>query len=134
MKDIPFLKRIRTKVIFFSIVLSIVTITVTGLVIVSFSRSVLKRNIEQRNYQIARRASSEISLFYDDAVDLIRSASIVSSILPDPMMQLVALENMSDGQERYSRFRIYGENGEILATVEGAPEIKVDVRETGQPW
>ncbi len=117
MDNIPLLNRIGTRILLFSILVLILSILITGLMIINISTRVLRSNISQRNLQIARRASSEISLYIQDSIDQLRASSeIMTSLANDPLLQNIILENLSMNLDKYRNFYLTDQDGTITAT------------------
>ncbi|MGQ9630155.1 MAG: hybrid sensor histidine kinase/response regulator [bacterium] len=116
MDNIPFWRRIGTRTLIAFVIVSIISISTTGLVIVGLSARILRWNISQRNIQIARRASLEISRYMEDSVnELVAIAEILGPMHYDSWVQSAILENLSQNLERYRSICIVNERHEIVA-------------------
>ncbi len=117
MDDIPFWRRIGTRILAFSIVGITLSMLATGLMISSFATRTLKNNITQRNIQIARRAASEIALYIKDSLDQLRStAEILGTLYDNPFIRDMILENLTINLDKYRDLYLLDENGNIVAS------------------
>jgi len=112
-----FWKSIGTRVLISCLFISIIAITITGLLSARLSQNVLRKNISERNLQITRRASSEIALYMDNAHNTLASlAEILATIDRYDLLQEIILENLSMNLSRYTDFYILAMDGEVLAS------------------
>ena len=117
MDNIPFLKRIGTRIIIFSILILVLTILFTGLLIVRISAVVLRSNISQRNMEIARRTASEISLYINESLDQLYSTSeIMATLANEPLLRNIILENLSMNLDKYKCIYLLDRQGNIITT------------------
>ena len=93
MKRIPFIHRIATKILATLTFVSTLAVIATGAVLVSLSGRTLRSNISERNLQIARRASNEISLYIENSISDIEAAAEILAALKDPWIQDILLES-----------------------------------------
>jgi len=101
----------------FSTTVLILSILVTSLVIVSVSTGVIQKNVSQSNLEIARRAASEISLYFREALAQLRaSAEVLTTLSQDAVVQNLLLENLSLNLGKYRNLYLVQENGAQIAT------------------
>jgi PAS domain S-box-containing protein len=92
--DVPFLNRMWVRLAIASTVLAILVISFTAGFILRLAAEELRRNLTQRNEQIARRAAEEISTFIDGARStLTDSADTLQFLDRVPWVSEVLLEN-----------------------------------------
>ncbi len=129
---IPFFKRIGTKIGFTLIVVSFAAVIVTGVTLISLSTDTLKGNILQRNLQIARRATGEISLYLEDSRKELRNiGQILIQFHHNRYFQSMILENLVYNNDRYKNICLVDENGKLLAdsTLDDTSVIEIDKNE-----
>ena len=88
----------------------------TGAVLVALSGRTLRSNISERNLQIARRASNEISLYIENSISDVKAAADVLAALKDPWIQDILLENLSMTFKRFQSIYLVTETGEVIAS------------------
>lgn len=116
MKRIPFIHRIATKILATLTFVSTLAVIATGAVLVSLSGRTLRSNISERNLQIARRASNEISLYIENSIRDVKAAADVLAALKDPWVQDILLENLSMTFKRFQSIYLVAETGEVIAS------------------
>ena len=115
--NIPFFKRIGTRIIIFSTLVLVMAVLSTGLLIVRISTRVLRSNISQRNMEIARRTASEISLYIKDSLDqLYATSEIMATLVHDPLLRNIILENLSMNLDKYRCIYLLDGQGNIITT------------------
>ncbi len=116
MKSISFRKSIGTSILISTLLIPIIAITLTGVLAVRLSQNVLRKSISERNLQIARRASSQISQYIGNAHNTLASlAEILATIDRYDLIQEIVLENLSMNLNRYADFYILNREGKVLA-------------------
>ncbi len=116
MKSISFRKSIGTSILISTLLIPIIAITLTGVLAVRLSQNVLRESISERNLQIARRASSQISQYIGNAHNTLGSlAEILATINRYDLIQEIILENLSMNLNRYTDFYILDREGKVLA-------------------
>ena len=116
MQRIPFIHRIATKILATLTLVSILAVIATGAVLVALSGRTLRSNISERNLQIARRASNEISLYIENSISDVKAAADVLAALKDPWVQDILLENLSMTFKRFQSLYLVAETGEVIAS------------------
>ena len=116
MKRTPFIHRIATKILATLTVVSTLAVIATGAVLVALSGRTLSSNISERNLQIARRASNEISLYIENSISDVKAAADVLAALKDPWIQDILLENLSMTFKRFQSIYLVTETGEVIAS------------------
>ncbi len=116
MKRIPFIHRIATKILATLTFVSTLAVIATGAVLVALSGRTLRSNISERNLQIARRASNEISLYIENSISDVKAAADVLAALKDPWIQDILLENLSMTFKRFQSIYLVAETGEVIAS------------------
>ena len=116
MQRIPFVHRIATKILATLTVVSTLAVIATGAVLVTLSGRTLRSNISERNLQIARRASNEISLYIENSISDVKAAADVLAALKDPWVQDILLENLSMTFKRFQSIYLVAETGEVIAS------------------
>jgi len=116
LKRIPFIHRIATKILATLTFVSTLAVIATGAVLVSLSGRTLRSNISERNLQIARRASNEISLYIENSIRDVKAAADVLAALKDPWVQDILLENLSMTFKRFQSIYLVAETGEVIAS------------------
>ena len=116
MKRTPFIHRIATKILATLTVVSTLAVIATGAVLVALSGRTLRSNISERNLQIARRASNEISLYIENSISDVKAAADVLAALKDPWIQDILLENLSMTFKRFQSIYLVAETGEVIAS------------------
>ena len=116
MQRIPFIHRIATKILATLTFVSILAVIATGAVLVALSGRTLRSNISERNLQIARRASNEISLYIENSISDVKAAADVLAALKDPWVQDILLENLSTTFKRFQSIYLVAETGEVIAS------------------
>jgi PAS domain S-box-containing protein len=121
LERLPFANRISTKILITLTVVSTLAVIATGTVIVTLSGSTLRRNISERNLQIARRASNEIDLYIEDSIrDVTATASILGA-LKDPWVQDILLENLVVTFNRFQSISLVTASGQLIASSRLSP-------------
>ncbi len=124
MKRTPFIHRIATKILATLTVVSTLAVIATGAVLVALSGRTLRSNISERNLQIARRASNEISLYIENSISDVKAAADVLAALKDPWIQDILLENLSMTFKRFQSIYLVTETGEVIASTHlGGKEV-----------
>jgi PAS domain S-box-containing protein len=114
--QIPFFKRIGIKIVLILLVVSFTAVLVTGATLISLSTETLKVSILQRNLQIARRASSEITRYLEDSVKELKNvAQILVQFHDNRFFQSMILENLVYNNDRYGSICLVDEDGTVLA-------------------
>jgi len=116
LKRIPFIHRIATKILATLTFVSTLAVIATGAVLVALSGRTLRSNISERNLQIARRASNEISLYIENSISDVKAAADVLAALKDPWIQDILLENLSMTFKRFQSIYLVAETGEVIAS------------------
>ncbi len=115
MEKITISKSIRTKILAALLLVSAIAIAITGAALITLSGRILKQNIAQRNLQIARRASNEISLYLRDAVNELGAVAGIISPFSDPWLQDLLLENSSVSLKKFRNISLVDSEGSIAA-------------------
>ena len=108
-------KSIRTKILAALVLVSAIAIAITGAALITLSGRILKQNIAQRNLQIARRASNEISLYLSDAIGELGAVAGIISPFSDPWLQDLLLENSSFSLKKFRNISLVDSEGNIAA-------------------
>ena len=116
MERLPFANRISTKILITLTVVSTLSVMATGTVLVTLSGRTLRRNISERNLQIARRASNEISLYIEDAITEVRAIADVLAAVRDPWVQDILLENLVVTFSRFQSISLVTVSGRLIAS------------------
>ncbi|MEE9308911.1 MAG: hypothetical protein V3V57_15435, partial [Spirochaetia bacterium] len=116
MQRIPFIHRIATKILATLTFVSTLAVIATGAVLVALSGRTLRSNISERNLQIARRASNEISLYIENSISDVKAAADILAALKDPWVQDILLENLSMTFKRFQSIYLVAETGEVIAS------------------
>jgi PAS domain S-box-containing protein len=116
LERLPFAHRISTKILITLTVVSTVAVIATGSVLVTLSGRTLSRNISERNLQIARRASNEISLYIEDSIRDITATADILAALKDPWVQDILLENLVVTFHRFQSISLVTASGELIAS------------------
>jgi len=116
LQRIPLIHRIATKILLTLTFVSTLAVIATGAVLVALSGTTLRSNISERNLQIARRASNEISLYIENSIRDVKAAADVLAVLKDPWLQDMLLENLSMTFKRFQSIYLVAETGEVIAS------------------
>jgi PAS domain S-box-containing protein len=116
LERLPFKNRISTKILITLTVVSALAVMATGTVLVILSGRTLRRNIAERNLQIARRASNEIGLYIEDSIRDVQAAADILAALKDPWVQDILLENLAVTFKRFQSISLAGADGRIIAS------------------
>jgi PAS domain S-box-containing protein len=116
LERLPFAHRISTKILITLTVVSTLAVIATGSVLVTLSGRTLSRNISERNLQIARRASNEISLYIEDSIRDITATADILAALKDPWVQDILLENLVVTFHRFQSISLVTASGELIAS------------------
>jgi PAS domain S-box-containing protein len=121
LERLPFAHRISTKILITLTVVSTLAVIATGTVIVTLSGSTLRRNISERNLQIARRASNEISLYIEDSIRDVTATANILGALKDPWVQDILLENLVVTFNRFQSISLVTVSGQLIASSRLSP-------------
>jgi PAS domain S-box-containing protein len=113
---IPFIHRIGTKIYAALIIVSVFAVALTGAALVTLSGKTLRSNISERNLQIARRASNEISLYIENSINELEATADVVAAVRDPWTQDILLENLAVTYKRFENIHLVDEDGQVLAS------------------
>ena len=116
MQRIPFIHKIATKILATLTFVSTLAVIATGAVLVTLSGRTLRSNISERNLQIARRASNEISLYIENSISDVKAAADILAALKDPWVQDILLENLAVTFKRFQNIYLVAESGEVIAS------------------
>jgi PAS domain S-box-containing protein len=116
LERLPFANRISTKILITLAVVSTLAVMATGTVLVTLSGRTLRRNISERNLQIARRASNEISLYIEDAITEVRAIADILAAVRDPWVQDILLENLAATFSRFQSISLVTVSGRFIAS------------------
>ena len=116
MEPLPFIHRISTKIIITLTAVSILAVIATGSVLLTLSGRQLRANISERNLQIARRASNEISLYIEDSIRNVEAAADVLTAVDDVWTQDILLEVLAATFGRFDSLTQYAADGRLLAS------------------
>lgn len=116
MESLPFIHRISTKILITLTVVSTLAVITTGTVLLTLSGSTLRRNISERNLQIARRASNEIGLYIEDSIRDVAATADILAALKDPWVQDILLENLVVTFNRFQSMSLVAASGELIAS------------------
>ncbi len=130
MERIPFFHRIGTKIFATLIVVAILAVGITGTSLVTLSGNTLRSNISERNLQIARRASNEISLYVENSINELKAVADVVSALRDPWKQDLLLENLAVTFERFQQMHLVDSSQTLIAStlLDAADEPEFDLQ------
>jgi PAS domain S-box-containing protein len=116
LERLPFKQRISTKILVTLAVISTVAVIATGTVLLTLSGRTMRRNIAERNLQIARRASNEISLYIEDSIRDVRATADILAAVKDPWVQDILLENLAITFDRFQNICLVNASGQLLAS------------------
>jgi len=116
LESLPFIHRISTKILITLTVVSTLAVITTGTVLLTLSGSTLRRNISERNLQIARRASNEIGLYIEDSIRDVAATADILAALKDPWVQDILLENLVVTFNRFQSMSLVAASGELIAS------------------
>jgi PAS domain S-box-containing protein len=108
---------LRTKILITLVSISLVSIVITGGFIINLARDVLIWNIRQRNEQIARQASSEISRYMNNSLNNLKIIS--ETIIPvffDRWLLNMIIENISLNLREFNTILVVDTSGGIYAS------------------
>ncbi|MBN1699888.1 MAG: PAS domain S-box protein [Spirochaetales bacterium] len=108
---------LRTKILVALVGISIVSTGITGWFIINLARDVIIWNIQQRNEQIARQASREISRYIENSVNNLKIIS--ETIIPvffDKWLLNMIIENMSLNLREFKTIMIADTKGAVYAS------------------
>ena len=103
---IPFFKRFSIRTFAALISLSILSVMLTVTSLYFFSSAIMRKNVSQRNLQIARRASEEISLYIGDALNYLASLAEMLMPIQDPWKADIILENILVTYRKFSALHL----------------------------
>jgi PAS domain S-box-containing protein len=134
LERLPFKDRISTKILITLTAVSVLAVVATGTVLVILSGRTLRRNIAERNLQIARRASNEIGLYIEDSIRDLRAAADILAALKDPWVQDILLENLTVTFKKFQSISLAGADGRIIASsrLDNREDEPVDSRALSQ--
>ena len=127
---ISFFKKIGTKIAIVLIASSFGAIILTGFSLIGLSVETLKKNIFQRNLQIARRAIGEISLYLEDSINEPKVvAEFLIQIRNIELFADITLENLSYTNAKYRSIWLVNDHGSILAdsVLDDSAKYKIDL-------
>jgi PAS domain S-box-containing protein len=113
---VPFTHRISTKILITLTVVSTLAVIATGTVLLTLSARTLRRNISERNLQIARRASGEIDLYLEASLRDVAATVDILAALKDPWIQDILLENLVVTFGRFQSISLVDESGRIVVS------------------
>ena len=116
MERLPFKNRFSTKILITLTVVSTLAVIATGTVLLTLSARTLRRNISERNLQIARRASNEISLYIEDSIRDVKATAEILAALKDPWVQDILLENLAVTFDRFQSISLVTSSGQLRAS------------------
>ena len=116
MERLPFAHRISTKILITLTVVSTVAVIATGTMLATLSGRTLRRNISERNLQIARRASNEIGMYIQDSLLEVEATAEMLAAVNDPWIQDILLENLQMTFERFKSLSLLSPSGQLIAS------------------
>jgi len=116
LERLPFAHRISTKILITLTVVSTLAVIATGTMLVTLSGRTLRRNISERNLQIARRASNEIGLYIEDSIRDVTATADILTALKDPWVQDILLENLVVTFNRFQSISLVAQSGQLIAS------------------
>jgi len=116
LERLPFAHRISTKILITLTVVSTLAVIATGTVLVTLSGRTLRRNISERNLQIARRASNEIGLYIEDSIRDVKATADILTTQNDPWVQDILLENLVVTFDRFQSISLVTAAGDLIAS------------------
>ncbi len=112
---IPLTHRIGTRILAALVGVSLTAVCATGVTNVLVHGRLLRRNISDRNLQIAIRACDEIGLYLEDAAAEARAVGEMLGPFEDPWLREVLLGNLLAGLDKFERMRLVDGQGRVLA-------------------
>lgn len=116
MDRLPFAHRISTKILITLTVVSTLAVIATGTMLATLSGRTLRRNISERNLQIARRASNEIGLYIHDSLREMKATAEILAAVKDPWVQDILLENLLVTFQRFKSISLLTPSGQLIAS------------------
>ncbi len=98
--------------------IAIVSVTVTALSLYLVSSSAMRRNVSQRNLQIASRAAEEIDLYIQDSFNYLESLAGLLMPVRDPWVTDLMLENTTATYGKFSAIHLIDNSMAVLASSE----------------
>ena len=103
----PAVKSIGTRILLYTVLISFVSIIITGTAVLILAKNELGKNIAERNLQIAKQASSEISLYINDSMSEMKTiGEIIVPLSGNPYLQQIVLENLTLNNGRYREIHL----------------------------
>jgi len=127
---------IGTRIMTFTVFLSVIAILATGVIITINYLSLQKKSITQRNFQIAELAAGQTSLYLENARNELRAiAEVLATFDRNVIYQELILQNLAMKLENYRRLSITDRNSKIIlsSSLEEIP-WNLDGKKLDQAW
>ena len=98
--------------------MAVISVIVTAAALYLVSSSVMRRNVSQRNLQIARRAAEEINLYIEDSFNYLESLAEIMMPVRDPWVADLMLESTATTYRKFDAIHLIDENAGVLASSE----------------
>ena len=115
---IPFHRRFSFRTFIALLSIAIISVTVTAVAVYIVSSSAMRRNVSQRNLQIARRAAEEINLYIEDSFNYIESLAEILMPVRDPWVTDLMLESATTTYRKFDSIHLIDDNDAVLASSE----------------
>lgn len=116
-RDLPFWKRIGTRIFVSLIGICVLAICTTGILVVVRSRQSLKEEIMQRNLQIAKRAASEIARYMQESTDKVKAtANLLALVSENTFFQEVIVGSLQTNLFEHHNICVVDEYGTVVAS------------------
>jgi PAS domain S-box-containing protein len=114
--DVPLRNRMWVRLVLAMAVLLVLAIVITAGLVVRLSTEELRRNLTQRNEQIARRAAAEIRSYIDTARrDLAEMSDVLQFLERTPWVSSVLLANHAMASGMFDTVFLMDRGGQVLA-------------------
>ena len=98
--------------------IAIISVTVTAAALYLVSSSAMRRNVSQRNLQIARRAAEEIDLYIRDSFNYLESLAGLLTPVRDPWIADLMLESAAARYGKFYSIHLIDNSMTVLASSE----------------
>ena len=115
---IPFHRRFSFRTFTALLSIAIVSVTVTAVALYVVSSAAMRRNVSQRNLQIARRAAEEINIYINDSFNYLESLAEILMPVRDPWVADLMLESTTTTYGKFDAIHLIDGSAKIFASSE----------------